>query len=610
MKETDIGVPRATVLLPYPVRAFLRETQNAIEKRSQIVWGEHCTECAFPTCYSTCSFYTPRADFHCRRFERGIERIANRENGLELKRIQFRRWAKLEGEGKVALKSARASTVLEELDRIGERLLAGPASFLYRLAWHWNETKRSLAARGDALSPTDVFVLEAWHEGTGSWPFTFSVMPKEKGTAGLYQLRIELGPGYNRAVIAASDIAAFLDLSQSLVLQIEPVREGAPPIVFGMADFARLNRPLENRKGGQTTAAQDPQHTARPKFKCVVWDLDNTLWSGTLAEDGMDGVKLSETAAHLVRELDRRGIINSIASKNDPAQAMEVLAKFGLSDYFVFPRVGWGPKSEGLKGIIADMDVGADTFAFIDDQAFERGEIGELLPEVTVFSERELDRLLDDPRFDVPVTPESQKRRQMYKTEERRYAARADAQMDYTQFLRTCRIALDVKPLSHANLSRIYELSQRTNQLNFSGRRYSRAELERLISERPRDTFVLACNDKFGDYGIIGFAVLKEGAAGIESFFMSCRVQRKRVENAFFQFLAEELAARGIQKLDISYRKTARNGASVQMLKDLGFDYRPQNEEEGIFAVNLPCRFPDHDVVEIMAENVSARAVA
>src|SRR6185312_13292741 len=378
----------------------------------------------------------------------------------------------------------------------------------------------------------------------------------------------------------------------------------APPIVFGMVDFARLACALENRKGGDS-ALRPAAESPKPKFKCVVWDLDNTLWRGILAEDGVEGVHLSETAASVVRELDRRGIINSIASKNDPALALAALEKFGLHPYFVFPKIGWAPKSEGIREIIAEMDVSADTFAFIDDQAFERGEIGDLLPDVTVFSDSDLDKLLADPRFDVPVTPESRKRREMYQTEERRHAARASAAMNYTDFLRTCRIALDVQPLSAANLPRIYELSQRTNQLNFSGRRYSRGELERLMTERPGDTFVLTCNDKFGDYGVIGFAVLKAEAPGIESFFMSCRVQRKRVENAFFQFLGEELVARGAQKLDVSYRRTAKNGASVQMLKDLGFDYRPQNEEEGVFAVNLPCHFPDHDVVEVAAENIS-----
>ncbi len=393
-----------------------------------------------------------------------------------------------------------------------------------------------------------------------------------------------------------------MDLSQIVAVQIEPVGNGAPPVIFGMTDFARLACPLGSRKASVAPRGEPAVNRARqPKFKCVVWDLDNTLWHGTLAEDGIEGVRLSEKAAALVRELDRRGIINSIASKNDADLALAALEAFGLREYFVFPKIGWHPKSDSLKAVIADMDVGADTFAFIDDQAFERGEISALLPEVTVFSDQDLDRLLDDPRFDVPVTAESAKRRQMYQTEERRHAARAGSTMNYADFLRSCRIRLAIEPLSRENLSRIYELSQRTNQLNFSGRRYGMNELEQLAAERPQDTFVLACSDKFGDYGVIGFALLSATGSEVESFFLSCRVQRKLVENAFFQFLGGELCARNKRKLEVRYRKTAKNGAAARMLQDLGFDYRPESEEQGTFSTPLPPNFPDHDIVEIVA---------
>lgn len=606
MKETaDRNAEVVRLTLPAEVLAAFAETREAVAARSLLVWGEHCTECAFPACYSACSFYTPREDHHCRRFERGIERVRDpRRPDLTLTRIAFRRWGKLESQGTPALTPATAAARAERLDQALDGLLSRPlpATVADKLRWRLNAAKRSRRGQGVALD--DVFLLEAFHQGAETWPFTVSIMTGRKEASGLFQTAAPLAPGYNRLVIPARDIAALVDLSGPVTVQVEPVREGAPPIVFGLVDFARLSRTLVSRPVQKSAKGL-------PKFKCVVWDLDNTLWSGVLVEDGIEGVVLNDQAVALIEEFDRRGIINSIASKNDADLAFRALERFGLSDYFVFPRISWGPKSEAIREIIADMDVGADTFAFIDDQPFERGEVAELLPEVTVFSDGDMASLLGHPRFDAPVTAESSKRRQMYQTEEKRTAARHDSTLDYAAFLRSCDITLTVGRLSPRNLTRMYELSQRTNQLNFSGLRYAQAELETLMAERPEDTFVLSCADRFGDYGAIGFCVLAEGRPQVESFFMSCRVQRKRVENAFFRRLAAKLMARGADRMEVRYRPTAKNGASAQLLADLGFTFKPSGADgEGLYTRPLDAPFEDGDVVRLVAEHDPGLAAA
>jgi len=604
MKETaDRNAAVAHLALPAEALAAFAETRGAVAARSLLVWGEHCTECAFPACYSACSFYTPREDHHCRRFERGIERARDpARSDLALTRIEFRRWGKLESQGAAALAPVAAAARRERTDETLDGLLAGPvpAAIADKLRWRFNAAKRSRSAHGQPVGPDDVFVLEAFHDGAEAWPFTVSIMTAEKEASGLFQAAALLTPGYSRLVIPVREIAVLVDLTAPLTVQVEPVREGAPPIVFGLVDFARLSRPLPSLPAAKPVpkAAKGP-----PKFKCVVWDLDNTLWQGVLVEDGIEGVALNDEAVALVREFDRRGIINSIASKNDTELAFRALEQFGLRDLFVFPKISWGPKSEAIRDIIAEMDVGADTFAFIDDQPFERGEVAELLPEVTVFSDGDMTGLLDHPRFDVPVTAESGQRRRMYQTEEKRTAAREGSPLDYGDFLRSCEISLTVTRLSPRNLTRMYELSQRTNQLNFSGLRYAQAELEALMAERPEDAFVLSCADRFGDYGAIGFCVLAEGRPQVESFFMSCRVQRKRVENAFFQRLAAELKARGAGRLEVRYRPTAKNGASVRMLEDLGFAFEPSGPDgEGLYVRPLDAPFADGDVVRLTAQ--------
>lgn len=597
MKETaDRTSAIFPLALPSEALQAFAETQGALAARSLSVWGEHCTECAFPACYSACSFYAPREDHHCRRFERGIERAADLSRpDLRLTRIQFRRWGKLESQGTPALKPLKQAARLERLDRTLDGVLSGPipAAVADKLRWRINSAKRAEGARGEAVGPEDVFVLEAFHDGAETWPFTLSIMTGRKEASGLFQAAAPLQPGYNRLVIPARDIAALVDLTGPVTIQVEPVREGSPPIVFGLVDFARLSGALAPRPAAK--AAKGP-----PKIKCVVWDLDNTLWRGVLVEDGIEGVVLNAEAVAVIHELDRRGIINSIASKNDTDLAFRALEHFGLRDLFVFPKISWGPKSEAIRNIVAEMDVGIDTFAFIDDQPFERGEIAELLPEVAVFADTEMGSLLDHPRFDVPVTAESGKRREMYQTEEKRVAAREDSALDYVSFLKSCGIALTVRRLDPRNLARMYELSQRTNQLNFSGLRYSQAELEAVMAEHPEDAFVLSCEDKFGDYGAIGFCMLSEGRPQVESFFMSCRVQRKRVENAFFQLLSGELAARGAKRFEVRYKPTAKNGASAQMLTDLGFVFEPSGEGgEGLYVRPLDQAFEGHDVVRL-----------
>ncbi|HEY1502967.1 MAG TPA: HAD-IIIC family phosphatase [Stellaceae bacterium] len=602
MRQTADGIATAMIVLPDEAARAFAETQAAVSARSVIAWGEHCTECAFPACYSTCSYYTPRRDHHCRRFENGIERaIAPNHRSLQLTRIVFRRWGKLEGQGRIAVRGQRGADVLEAADIALDRVLshALPAIVRDKFAWRLNDLKVRLVSRGAALQASDMFVLEAWHAGSRSWPFTLAIMTSAKETAGLFQTAAPLLPGYNRLLIPVAEIAKLVDLEKPLTIQIEPVEEGAPPIVFGMIDFCRLARSLAAAPAQPVAVSAKPTGEL-PKLKCVVWDLDNTLWQGTLVEDGIDGVTLSQAAADAVRELDRRGIINSVASKNDPDLAFAALEKFGLRQYFVFPKVGWGPKSEAVKSIIAEMDVSADTFAFVDDQPFERGEIQELIPEIAVFSHTQIAALVAHPRCDVPITAESGKRREMYQSEELRTVARGSSTLDYADFLRSCRIKLEVTRLQPHNLLRMYELSQRTNQLNFSGRRYSQAELETLMKEQPERAFVLTCTDKFGEYGAIGFCVLMETRPAIESFFMSCRVQRKRVENAFFEYLRQRLLEHGAERFGVAYKPTKKNKASVQMLAELGFRHEAdESAGDEWFVRPIDRDFADSDVVTL-----------
>jgi len=602
MYETIDSTTRATILLPPDVLAKFDELASRIEARSLIVWGEHCSECAYPSCYTSCAFYTPRRDGHCRRFANGIEQAA--VGAVALGRIKFRKWPKLEGTGSVQLLPVRAARFRERLDRFASSLIntIAPSRAIYaRFARHWNRWKATplSASRPERI---DGFVVEAWLESGPPLPLTVTFVDASEN--GLLQSGFDLQVGYNRFELPYAEIAALVDLRKPFLIQIEPVGDAIDrEITFGLIDFARFTPQRVADKSGKTPLAGNAKSARKTRTaKCVVWDLDDTLWRGTLAEDGHESLTIDPVVLATIVELDRRGILQSIATKNDPDATLAALEALKIRDYFLFPQIGWDPKSVSIKRIAELLDIGLDTFVFIDDQPFERGEVGETLSEVTVLPASDIPTLLTSPLFDVPATPESAKRRAMYRTEERRHASFSVSGADYLTFLRQCRIRLEISDLSGSQAERAYELSQRTNQLNVSGTKYSRDDIQALMMPSSKyRAYVLRCEDRFGDYGIIGMCVVDHQLARLQSFMMSCRVQRKRVEQAFFAWLSRELSAdRPGGTIAVNYQKTERNQAVVKMLKQLGFEYRADNANKGTFVRLLVLPIGEDDIVEVV----------
>lgn len=147
--------------------------------------------------------------------------------------------------------------------------------------------------------------------------------------------------------------------------------------------------------------------------KCVVWDLDDTLWNGTLLEGGVKG--LQTEVLEVIRALDRRGILQSIASKNEHAPALAQLEALGIAEYFLYPQINWGPKSASIERIAKDLNIGIDTLAFIDDQTFELDEVRFALPQVMCIPATEIGAVLARSEF-IPrfITEDSGRRRAMY----------------------------------------------------------------------------------------------------------------------------------------------------------------------------------------------------
>ena len=296
----------------------------------------------------------------------------------------------------------------------------------------------------------------------------------------------------------------------------------------------------------------------RGQIKCVVWDLDNTLWDGTLLEG--DKVALREDVLTEIRRLDALGILHSVASKNDHDAAMEQLRVFGIDDLFLYPQINWNAKSHSVAKIAESINIGIDSLAFVDDQEFERAEVARAHPEVTCLDAIDLAVLREpafQPRF---VTDESARRRAMYRSQIMRAERESDFVGTNEEFLADLDMTLTIAPAQREDLQRAEELTVRTNQLNSSGVTYSYEELDALRTSPDHLLLVASLTDRFGDYGKIGVCLLEKGPEHwyVRLLLMSCRVMSRGVGTVLLGHVMN-LAREAGKPLRADFAETGRN---------------------------------------------------
>jgi FkbH-like protein len=276
----------------------------------------------------------------------------------------------------------------------------------------------------------------------------------------------------------------------------------------------------------------------------VVWDLDNTIWHGVLLEG--DTITLRAGVLETLQELDRRGILNSVASKNDYDTAMAKLEALGIQEYFLYPQVNWNPKSAAIQAIAKSLNIDTNSLAFIDDQPFEREEVAYELPEVLCLDAATLDGILDlpdlTPRF---ITAESKLRRQMYLADIQRKQVEDESGRVDNAFLATLDLVFRLKPAEVEDLQRAEELTVRTNQLNTTGYTYSYDELDEFRRSKNHLLLVASLDDKFGSYGAIGLTLVELGQTAwtIKLLLMSCRVMSRGVGTIMMSHIMNQAKA-------------------------------------------------------------------
>ncbi len=588
---------------------------SGIAAMSLLFWGEHCIECAAPACFKTCDLYEPRSDGRCRRFIQGQVRnpsfASARGYGVE---VAFKKWGKLESRGNARLMRLERvlgfervlGSVLPILNRVGPML----ASVTHDERWRdvtlraadrlirW--LHRGVGKVSGRLLKPDAFVLEIYNPQAETVRLQVSMaivrreLERDLGRRVLLpslQKQIELPPGYSRQEILPAEFSPVTESGLPFNLALVPEGDSNPTLIVLTADFVAF----------KARQAISTQSTNLAPVKCVVWDLDNTLWDGTLLK--LEQVRLHPKVANLLRQLDERGILASVASKNDPDLASRKMTEFGIADYMLFPQIGWLPKSDGIKAIAAKLNIGVDSLAFVDDSPFELAEVASALPMVMCVGADEMTNLLTHSRLQGSSSDKSRRRRLMYQEATLRESHERSFGEDFFSFLRSCDIRLKVMCYRAEHFERLCELVQRTNQLNFSGRKYKRDEIKVLLADGALEAWLLDCSDKFGSYGIVGCGIIARDAdeLRIEDFMLSCRVQGKFVEQAFFAVMLNGNESR----LRVNFHPTGRNSPAQQVLELIGF----QPDSRGGMSIDLSARQLSCDFIQVEREPLRELAI-
>jgi FkbH-like protein len=493
--------------------------------------------------------------------------------------------------------------------------------------WTVDDVRRALDELGSSLA-----TLAEAHARDHPGLLVFNTVPLVRHWSAQvvdHRSKARLGAAWREFNAALLRLAA--DRPGIVVLDSEPLLAETGPLTD-----ARLARYAHARLGDDFLAgyAREIGHLARAvrgrTSKCLVLDLDGTMWGGTLAEDGPDGIHVADgphgEAHHAfqlaARQLGSQGPLLAVCSKNDAApvqRALREITELGVTEAdLVAVIANWLPKSDNLTQLARQLNIGVDSLVFVDDSPSERGMVRAALPEVPVIAVDAAEpawhvhRLLADGWFTtLELTDEDRVRGERYRTERQRLEFRetADSLSDYLAGLAT---TVELRRPTDADIGRIAQLTQRTNQFNLTTVRLDPAGVRRLADDPDTDVFLVRCADRFGSHGTVGalFTRWAGTALVVDNFVLSCRVLARGVESAC---LGEVLAAArrsGADSVIGAFRPTAKNHRVAGFYPEHGFTVRAPQEPDGTVAFEHPLRTEPEPVPHIGVDsdvNWSAR---
>ncbi len=341
------------------------------------------------------------------------------------------------------------------------------------------------------------------------------------------------------------------------------------------------------------------EHVAPIRKKVLVLDLDNTLWGGVAGEDGANGVTLSESligaayrdAQKRIKEIGQTGVLLAIASKNNPEDALAVFRDNPhmvlQEDDFVSMKINWEPKFRNIAAMAGELNLGLDSFVFLDDNEVEREAVRANLPEVAVPDFPKdiaklpdtIKRIYDKYFYIAEKTAEDSKKTEQYRLEAQRHKA-----MENAASLDDYLLSLDIKTTVHKATPECYErtvqLINKTNQFNTNTLRMDMPEFLRYLDGDNNEIFVANVSDRYGDSGLVAVMVTRRDGdtLHIENMLMSCRVMGRQIENAIIHAVASAEAKYGVRRIKASYVPTAKNKPVERLWDSMGFSLASEHD--------------------------------
>lgn len=358
----------------------------------------------------------------------------------------------------------------------------------------------------------------------------------------------------------------------------------------------------------------------RPAKKVLVLDLDNTLWGGVVADDGLAGIELGDTSPRgeafkafqrSILALKKRGVLLGVCSKNDHAKAQEVFDKhpemvLRMSDIVSF-KANWEPKSDNIRQMAAELNLGLDSFVFVDDNPAEIEIVRQFAPEVTTLllgpDASNHAAQLQDCRFFDPrsITAEDAERTDQYRSENQRKALQASA-ADMDTYLASLEMDATISEFTFVDAPRLSQLVNKSNQFNLTTRRRTEADIHALMKAPDYIGFSVRLKDRFGDHGLISIVVgqVVGETMLIDTWLMSCRVLKRQVENEVLNELVRLAAARGCRRLEGAYLPTAKNEMVRDFYAQMGFSLIAEDPSRRQFELAVPNYKPVQTHIKII----------
>ena len=354
----------------------------------------------------------------------------------------------------------------------------------------------------------------------------------------------------------------------------------------------------------------------RARKKCLVLDLDNTLWSGVLGEDGISGVKMNGdypgNAFMYFQEalvsLADSGIIIALCSKNNEADVKELweknpFVKLGPKHIAAY-RINWQNKADNIRELAKELNIGLDSMVFVDDNPTERELVRQQLPMVSVpeFPKRPYGLmefyavLVNDYFRTYRLTNEDLAKTEQYKANAYRASEQAKFS-DLTDFIRSLDIHIDIVKANEFNIPRIAQMTQKTNQFNLTTHRYTEADINAFI-DNGADIYCISVSDKFGDNGITGEIIVSSDGelADVDTLLLSCRILGKEIEKAFVKSVLNILFDKGIRTITAKYIATRKNAQVADFYDRIGFERVAETADSYDYQLQMSSKFeiPDY----------------